>query len=112
MIATRTGAARKFNTTVTIAFLSIIAERMQVTVRRGVYDFTVSNHNPITTNPLKLISVYRPQNDRMSAFRKFHDLRHHFQKDFAEMNLLLLGMLADGGELCAYQKTEEKGGAP
>ena len=53
MIATRTGAARNFNTTVTIAYLSIIAERMQTTVHRDVYNFIECNQDLITTNPLK-----------------------------------------------------------
>ncbi len=36
-IATRAGAPRKFNTTITLAFLSLIAERMEM-ARAGTFD--------------------------------------------------------------------------
>lgn len=42
-IATRAGASRKFNTTITLAFLSLIAERMEATCHDTFDDFIAQN---------------------------------------------------------------------
>ena len=52
-IATRAEAAKKFNTTISIAFLSIISERMQTTEHSDVQDFISRNQDLVTSNPLK-----------------------------------------------------------
>ena len=51
-IATKAGAARKFNTTITLAFLSLIAERMQTTPHDGFDEFISNNQDLVTGNPL------------------------------------------------------------
>lgn len=63
-IATRAGAADKFHTTITVAFLSIIAERMETTQHRDANDFLDCNQDLITQNPLKeLYSAERLSSD-------------------------------------------------
>ncbi len=52
-MALRGGARRKFNATITIAFLSIIAERRGTSVHTDVYDFIARNQDLITSNPLE-----------------------------------------------------------
>ncbi len=42
-MATRAGAPHKFNTTITIAFMSLIAERMRTTPHDGYRDFVARN---------------------------------------------------------------------
>ena len=44
-IATRAGASRKFNTTITLAFLSLIAERMEATRHDTFDDFITQNQD-------------------------------------------------------------------
>ncbi len=63
-IATRAGAARKFNTTITLAFLSIIAERIEAT-RSGNFDeFISQNQDLVSGNILeKWYSPERLQSD-------------------------------------------------
>ena len=51
-VATRAGAGDKFNTTITIAFLSIIAERMNGREFDGAQDFIANNQDLLTQNPL------------------------------------------------------------
>jgi len=52
-IATRAGAASKFNMTITIAFISLIAERMQTASHHSVKDFLTRNHDLLRSDLLK-----------------------------------------------------------
>ena len=52
-IATNAGAAKKFNTTITLAFLSIIAERMQQSTGDSFEAFMTENQDLISGNVLK-----------------------------------------------------------
>ncbi|MEM7016947.1 MAG: hypothetical protein AAF512_06340 [Pseudomonadota bacterium] len=52
-IATCAGAANKFNMTITIAFLSLIAERMSVTIYTDADDFFARNQDLMTIEPIK-----------------------------------------------------------
>ena len=58
-IATKAGAVRKFNTTITLAFLSVIAERMQVNSHDGYDEFISNNQDLLTGNPLE--AWYSPE---------------------------------------------------
>ena len=44
-IATKAGAPKKFNTTITLAFMSLIAERMETTGHLGYEDFITQNQD-------------------------------------------------------------------
>ena len=52
-IAKKAGAARKFNTTITLAFLSLIAERMQTTSNDSFDAFIAQNQDLVSGNPLQ-----------------------------------------------------------
>lgn len=63
-IATRAGAARKFNTTITLAFLSLVAERMEVTRHDDFDAFIAQNQDLVSGNILeKWYSPERLQSD-------------------------------------------------
>lgn len=63
-IAKKAGAARKFNTTITLAFLSLIAERMQTTPNNSFDVFISQNQDLLSGNPLqKWYSPERLQSD-------------------------------------------------
>lgn len=66
-IATKAGAARKFNTTITLAFLSLIAERMQTTPHNGYDEFISKNQDLVTGNPLD--AWYSPERLRSDLAR-------------------------------------------
>ena len=51
-IATRAGASRKFNTTITLAFLSLIAERMEATRHDTFDDFIAQNQDLLSGDVL------------------------------------------------------------
>ena len=58
-IATRAGAARKFNTTITLAFLSLIAERMEVT-RHDSFDAFIADNQDLVSGKV-LEKWYSPE---------------------------------------------------
>jgi hypothetical protein len=63
-IAKKAGAARKFNTTITLAYLSLVAERMQTTPTDSFDAFISQNQDLVTGNPLlKWYSPERLQSD-------------------------------------------------
>jgi len=63
-IATRAGAARKFNTTITLAFLSLIAERMEATRHDTFDDFIEQNQDLLSSDLLaKWYSAERLRSD-------------------------------------------------
>lgn len=63
-IATKAGAARKFNTTITVAFLSLIAERMQMKSYDSFDAFISDNQDLVTGNPIaQMYSPERLQSD-------------------------------------------------
>ena len=63
-IATKAGAARKFNTTITLAFLSLVAERMQARPNDSFDAFISQNQDLVSGNPLqKWYSPERLQSD-------------------------------------------------
>ncbi|MDH3743078.1 MAG: hypothetical protein OER56_15925 [Hyphomicrobiales bacterium] len=63
-IATKAGAAQKFNTTITLAFLSLIAERMQRAHHETFDDFIAQNQDLLSGNVLaKWYSPERLQSD-------------------------------------------------
>ncbi|MGI9482830.1 MAG: hypothetical protein ACR2OR_10795 [Hyphomicrobiales bacterium] len=51
-IATRAGAGQKFNTTITLAFLSLIAERMQTGGHKSFDEFMAQNQDLLSSNLL------------------------------------------------------------
>lgn len=51
-IATRAGAADKFNMTITMAFLSIIAERIVIAENMNFEDFIIANQDLLSSNIL------------------------------------------------------------
>lgn len=51
-IATKAGAAGKFNTTITLAFLSVIAERIEATPDVGFDAFIAQNQDLVKSNIL------------------------------------------------------------
>ena len=51
-IATNAGASRKFNTTITLAFLSLIAERMEATRHDTFDDFIAQNPDLLSSDVL------------------------------------------------------------
>ncbi|WP_282607326.1 hypothetical protein [Pelagibius sp. Alg239-R121] len=53
MIATKAGAAKKFNTTITVAFMSLIAERMKKSEHTGYEDFITQNQDLLSKDVLK-----------------------------------------------------------
>jgi len=63
-IATKAGAARKFNTTITLAFLSLVAERTQATRYETFDDFIAQNQDLLSSNVLaRWYSTERLQSD-------------------------------------------------
>jgi hypothetical protein len=63
-IATRAGAASKFNLTITLAFLSLIAERMKTGPHGSFEAFMAENPDLVSGNPLeKWYSRERLQSD-------------------------------------------------
>jgi hypothetical protein len=66
-IATKAGAARKFNTTITLAFLSLIAERMQTNPHDSYDEFISNNQDLVTGNPLE--KLYSPERLRSDLAR-------------------------------------------
>ena len=63
-IATKSGAARKFNTTITLAFLSVIVERMQAKPSEGFEAFIRQNQDLLSGNILaKWYTPERLQSD-------------------------------------------------
>ena len=58
-IAIRAGATTKFNTTITIAFLSIVAERMESESHKGFDEFL--EHNPDLMSRDLLAKWYSPE---------------------------------------------------
>lgn len=68
IIATRAGASRKFNTTITLAFLSLIAERMGATSHDTFDEFIGQNQDLLSANVLaKWYSPERLQSDLARA---------------------------------------------
>ncbi len=67
IIATKAGAARKFNTTITLAFLSLIAERMEAKPYSS-YDEFISNNQELVTGNL-LEKFYSPERLRSDLAR-------------------------------------------
>ena len=64
IIATNAGAAKKFNTTITLAFLSLIAERIQTTAHDSYEEFLEKNPDLFEGNVLtKWYSADRMQSD-------------------------------------------------
>ena len=51
-IATEAGAARKFNTTITLAFLSLIAERLEISQAETFEEFISDNQDLLTRDVL------------------------------------------------------------
>lgn len=66
-IATKAGAARKFNTTITLAFLSLIAERLEVT-RHNTYDEFISQNQDLVSGNI-LEKWYTPERLRSDLAR-------------------------------------------
>lgn len=63
-IATRAGAAQKFNTTITLAFLSLIAERMRATSHGSFEHFIAQNQDLLSKDVLsKWYSTERLESD-------------------------------------------------
>ena len=63
-IATKAGAAQKFNTTITLAFLSVIAERMQAKPSADFDEFIAQNQDLLSGNVLaKWYTPERLQSD-------------------------------------------------
>jgi len=63
-IATRAGTARKFNTTITLAFLSLIAERVQATQYETFDAFIAQNQDLLAADLLtKWYTAERLQSD-------------------------------------------------
>ena len=58
-IATRAGAARKFNTTITLAFLSLIAERMEAS-RHDSFDAFIAHNQDLLSSDI-LARWYSPE---------------------------------------------------
>ena len=52
-IATKAGAAEKFNTTITVAFMSLIAERMSLGTAENSDDFIAHNPDLLSRDVLK-----------------------------------------------------------
>ncbi len=52
-IATKAGAARKFNTTITVAFLSVMAERMEAKRAKSFEEFISQNQDLVSGNILE-----------------------------------------------------------
>ena len=64
VIATRAGAAQKFNVTITIAFLSLIAERIKLTEHDTYQDFIAKNPDLLSADVLqRWYSADRLQSD-------------------------------------------------
>ncbi len=66
-IATGAGAARKFNMTITLAFLSLIAERMEVTRPDSFDEFISQNQDLLSGNILE--KWYSPERLRSDLAR-------------------------------------------
>ena len=63
-IATKAGAAKKFNVTITLAFLSLISERMLQSRYKSANEFLKNNQDLIKNNQLKkLYSEQRLQSE-------------------------------------------------
>lgn len=67
-VATRAGAGEKFNATITVAFLSIIAERMNQRDYDDARDFMANNRDLLTQNPLT--SLYSRERIMSAEARK------------------------------------------
>jgi len=64
IIATKAGAADKFNATITFVFMSLIAERMETTRHAGYDDFIAQNQDLTSKDVLrKWYSTERLQSD-------------------------------------------------
>lgn len=77
-VATRAGAGDKFNATITVAFLSIIAERMNQRDYDDAQDFMANNRDLLTQNPLT--SLYSRERIMSAEARKsflLPDLKPH-----------------------------------
>ncbi|MHA1564156.1 MAG: hypothetical protein ACTSX7_02480 [Alphaproteobacteria bacterium] len=68
IIATKASASDKFNTTITFAFMSLIAERMATTDHANYDDFTARNQDLLSKDVLKL--WYSPDRLRSDLARK------------------------------------------
>jgi hypothetical protein len=66
-IATRAGAGRKFNTTITIAFLSLIAERMEGS-EQGTFEVFIENNQDLLSRNV-LAKWYSPERLQSDAAR-------------------------------------------
>lgn len=66
-IATRAGASRKFNTTITLAFLSLIAERMEAT-RHDTFDAFIEQNQDLLSGNV-LAKWYSPERLRSDLAR-------------------------------------------
>jgi len=66
-IATRAGAAQKFNITITLAFLSLIAERMEATRHETFDDFIEQNQDLLSDSVLA--KWYSPERLRSDLAR-------------------------------------------
>lgn len=68
IIATKAGAATKFNTTITFAFMSLIAERMATTDHADNDDFITRNQDLLSKDILE--QWYTPERLRSDLARK------------------------------------------
>jgi hypothetical protein len=66
-IATRAGASQKFNTTITLAFLSVIAERMDAT-RHDTFDAFIEENQDLLSGNI-LAKWYTPERLRSDLAR-------------------------------------------
>ena len=67
-IAAKAGATRKYNTTITFAFMGLIAERMDAGRHDGFEDFIASNPDLLAKDPLA--SWYSPERLNNDLARK------------------------------------------
>ena len=67
-IATNAGAPEKFNTTITVAFMGLIAERMNATSCTGFQDFISQNKDLLSKDVLA--QWYSPERLKTALSRK------------------------------------------
>lgn len=75
-LATRAGAAQKFNMTITLAFLSLIAERMELKPAEAADQFINDNPDLLSGNPIaKYYSKTRLSGDLARSLFLLPDLK-------------------------------------